>query len=183
MTGRLLRYSASNLRDEKLCEAAAHDNVRMFEIKLSQGAKPGKGGILPGAKVTEEIANIRGIEAGKDALSPNRHIDINSNADLLDVMHRIRVVTGKPVGFKAVIGAKGWLDNLFTVINERGIDSAPDFITVDGGDGGTGAAPMALIDDMGLPLREGLPMVIDKLNVAVVGPCRGHRNLERLLKL
>ncbi len=159
-----VRDGKGNLSDGKLREVAAHDNVRMFEIKLSQGAKPGKGGILPGAKVSDDIAAIRGIDPGKDALSPNRHIDINSNADLLDVIHRIRSVTGKPVGFKAVIGASGWLDNLFTEIRARGVESAPDFITVDGGDGGTGAAPMALIDDMGLPLREALPMVIDKLN-------------------
>jgi glutamate synthase domain-containing protein 2 len=77
---------------------------------------------------------------------------------------RIRKVTGKPVGFKAVIGAYGWLDELFKEINKRGQESAPDFITVDGADGGTGAAPMPLIDDMGLPLRESLPLVIDKLN-------------------
>ena len=152
------------LNDDKLREVAAHEAVRMFEIKLSQGAKPGKGGILPGSKVTEEIARIRGIEPGRDAISPNRHPDICSNADLLDVIHRIREVTGKPVGFKAVVGSAGWLDNLFTEIRARGNNSAPDFITVDGGDGGTGAAPMALIDDMGLPLRESLPMVIDKLN-------------------
>jgi len=152
------------LNDEKLREVSAHEQVRMFEIKLSQGAKPGKGGILPAAKVTEEIARIRAIEPGRDALSPNRHPDINSNADLLDIIHRIREVTGKPVGFKAVVGSSGWLDNLCTEIRLRGIDSAPDFITVDGGDGGTGAAPMALIDDMGMPLRQSLPMVIDKLN-------------------
>ena len=77
---------------------------------------------------------------------------------------RIREVTGKPVGFKAVIGAYGWLDELFTLVNERGIESAPDFITVDSADGGTGAAPLPLIDDMGLPLRVSLPMVVDKLN-------------------
>ena len=152
------------LNDDKLREVAGHDQVRMFEIKLSQGAKPGKGGILPGAKVTEEIARIRGIEVGKDAISPNRHLDISSNADLLDMIGRIREVTGKPVGFKAVVGSAGWLDNLFAEITLRGKASAPDFITVDGGDGGTGAAPMALIDDVGLPLRESLPMVIDKLN-------------------
>jgi glutamate synthase domain-containing protein 2 len=152
------------LSDGKLREVAAHEQVRMFEIKLSQGAKPGKGGILPAAKVSEEIALIRGIEQGKDALSPNRHPDISSNADLLDSIEHIREVTGKPVGFKAVVGSAGWLDNLCSEISSRGIDSAPDFITVDGGDGGTGAAPMALIDDMGLPLRESLPMVIDKLN-------------------
>ncbi|MCK5431806.1 MAG: FMN-binding glutamate synthase family protein, partial [Gammaproteobacteria bacterium] len=119
---------------------------------------------LPGGKVTEEIAKIRGIKPGSDAISPNRHTDINSNADLLEMITRIRTVTGKPVGFKAVIGAYGWLDNLFIEIKQRGIESAPDFITVDSADGGTGAAPMPLMDDMGLPLRESLPLLVDKLN-------------------
>ncbi len=152
-----------NLSDEKLKQVAAHEQLKMVEIKLSQGAKPGKGGILPGGKVTDEIAKIRGIEPGSDAISPNRHLDINSNADLLDMVARIREVTGKPVGFKAVVGAYGWLDNLFNEVNKRGIESAPDFITVDGADGGTGAAPMPLMDDMGLPLRESLPLLVDKL--------------------
>jgi glutamate synthase domain-containing protein 2 len=159
-----VRDLKGNLNDEKLKEAAAHDQVKMFEIKMSQGAKPGKGGILPGGKVTEEIAGIRGIKAGQDALSPNRHTDINSNTDLLDMIARVRKVTGKPVGFKAVIGAYGWLDRLFEEIHKRGIESAPDFITVDSADGGTGAAPMPLMDDMGLPLRESLPLLVDKLN-------------------
>ena len=152
-----------NLNDDKLREIAAHEAVKMFEIKLSQGAKPGKGGMLPGEKVTEEIARIRGIRVGEDAISPNRHPDINNNAELLDMIERIRRVTGKPVGFKAVIGAYGWLDGLLQEILKRGVESAPDFITVDGADGGTGAAPMPLIDDMGLPLREGLPLVVDWL--------------------
>lgn len=159
-----VRDKSGELSDEKLREVASHDQVKMFEIKLSQGAKPGKGGILPGDKVTEEIAKIRGINIGVSSISPNRHTDINSNADLLNMIARIRKVTGKPVGFKAVIGAYGWLDELFSEINKRGHESAPDFITVDGSDGGTGAAPMPLIDDVGLPLRESLPMVIDKLN-------------------
>ena len=159
-----VRDESGELSDKKLREVASHDQVKMFEIKLSQGAKPGKGGILPGGKVTEEIAKIRGIDIGVSSISPNRHTDINSNADLLDMIARIRKVTGKPVGFKAVIGAYGWLDELFSEINKRGNESAPDFITVDGADGGTGAAPMPLIDDMGLPLRESLPMVIDRLN-------------------
>ena len=153
-----------NLDDDRIREVAAHDSVRMFEIKMSQGAKPGKGGILPGGKVTAEIAKIRGIPVGDDAISPNRHIDINSNTELLDMINRVRDVSGKPVGFKAVIGAWGWLDNLFGEILERGTESAPDFITVDSADGGTGAAPMPLIDDVGLPLRESLPLLIDKLN-------------------
>jgi glutamate synthase domain-containing protein 2 len=159
-----VRDLEGNLSNDKLCEVANHDQVRMFEIKLSQGAKPGKGGILPGGKVTKEIAHIRGIPISSDSISPNRHTDINNNTDLLDMIYRIRSITGKPVGFKTVIGAYGWLDNLFNEIKERGVESAPDFITVDSADGGTGAAPMPLMDDMGLPLRESLPLLVDKLN-------------------
>jgi glutamate synthase domain-containing protein 2 len=159
-----VRDALGNLSDDKLREVATHEQVRMFEIKLSQGAKPGKGGILPGGKVTEEIARIRGIPVGKDSISPNRHPDINSTGDLLDMIERIRSVTGKPVGFKAVIGAYGWLDELFTAVTARGAQSAPDFITVDSADGGTGAAPMSLMDYMGLPIQESLPLVVDKLN-------------------
>lgn len=150
--------------DEKLKEVAAHDQVKMIEIKLSQGAKPGKGGILPAAKVTEEIAKIRGIPAGEDSISPNRHPEIDSATDLLDMINHVRDVTGLPVGFKTVIGAYGWLDELFELIIERGIESAPDFITVDSGDGGTGAAPMSLMDNVGLPIRESLPLVVDIIN-------------------
>lgn len=154
------------LSDDKLREMAAHEQVRMFEIKLSQGAKPGKGGILPGGKVTEEISKIRGIPKGQDSISPNRHPEVDSAADLLDMIARIREVTGKPVGFKAVIGAYGWLDTLFDEINRRGIESAPDFITVDSADGGTGAAPMSLMDYMGLTVQESLPIVVDKMTDA-----------------
>jgi glutamate synthase domain-containing protein 2 len=152
-----------NLSDDKLREAGEIEQVKMIELKLSQGAKPGKGGILPAEKVTQEIADIRGIKAGEASISPNRHPDINSAADLLDTINRIRDISGLPVGFKAVIGAYGWLDELFAEINERGIESAPDFITVDSGDGGTGAAPMSLIDHVGLPIRESLPLVVDML--------------------
>ena len=158
-----VRDLEGNLSDDKLREIAAHDQVKMFEIKLSQGAKPGKGGILPGAKVTEEIAKIRGLKVGEDAISPNRHPDINNPNDLLDMIERVRKVTGKPVGFKTVIGSYGWLDTLFELIKERGIESAPDFITIDGAEGGTGAAPTALMDYMGLPLTESLPIVVDML--------------------
>jgi glutamate synthase domain-containing protein 2 len=158
-----VRDERGQLSDDKLREVAAHEKVRMFEIKLSQGAKPGKGGILPGGKVTPEIAQIRGIEPGKDSLSPNRHPDIDSAGDILDMIHRVRSVTGKPCGFKTVIGAYGWLDELFEEINQRGVESAPDFITVDSADGGTGAAPMSLIDYVGLPVQESLPLVVDLL--------------------
>ncbi len=158
-----VRDEHGELSDEKLRELGNNDQIKMIEIKLSQGAKPGKGGILPAKKVTAEISAIRGIPEGEASISPNRHPDINSEADLLDMIERIRRVTGKPVGFKAVLGAYGWLDDLFKLIQERGEKSAPDFITIDSADGGTGAAPMSLIDYMGLPLRESLPMVVDTL--------------------
>jgi glutamate synthase domain-containing protein 2 len=158
-----VRDNEGNLSDEKLREVAAHEQIRMFELKLSQGAKPGKGGILPGGKVTPEIAAIRGIEVGQDSISPNRHVDIDSTGDLLDMIARVRDITGKPVGFKAVVGAYGWLDRLFEEIHRRGVDSAPDFITIDSAEGGTGAAPMSLIDHMGLPITESLPLVVDKV--------------------
>jgi glutamate synthase domain-containing protein 2 len=158
-----VRDEAGNLSDEKLRDIASHDQVRMFEIKLSQGAKPGKGGILPGEKVTPEIAEARGIPVGQDSISPNRHPEVDSVSDLLDMIARIRKVTGKPVGFKAVIGAYGWIDTLCKEIHSRGIESAPDFITVDSGDGGTGAAPMSLIDNVGLPIWDSLPLVVDML--------------------
>ena len=135
----------------------------MFEIKLSQGAKPGKGGILPAVKVTPEIAAIRGIPAGQDSLSPNRHPDINNLDDLLDQIARIRDITGKPVGFKTVIGSLDWLDELCAIVLRRGVESAPDFITVDSAEGGSGAAPMPLMDGVGMLLSDSLPAVVDRL--------------------
>ena len=135
----------------------------MFEIKLSQGAKPGKGGMLPGAKVTEEIAAVRGIPVGADSISPNRHRDIGNTVELLDFIDRVREITGKPVGFKTVIGAYGWLQDLCWEAQARGPTAGPDFITVDSGDGGTGAAPMPLMDCVGLTVRESLPVVLDIL--------------------
>lgn len=155
------RTQDGQLDDSKLRELASHERVRMFEVKLSQGAKPGKGGILPGGKVTAEIAAIRGIPEGQDSISPNRHPEINSVDDILDFIAHIREVTGKPVGFKTVVGAYGWLISLCQEINRRGAECAPDFITIDSGDGGTGAAPMPLMDNVGLPIRESLPIVAD----------------------
>lgn len=158
-----VRDEPHELSDAKLTAVASHSEVRMFEIKLSQGAKPGKGGILPGAKVTDVIASTRGIPAGLDSVSPNRHTDINSIDDLLNLIHRVREVTGKPTGIKAVIGQVGWLDDFCLRVRERGLEYAPDFFTVDSADGGTGAAPQSLMDFMGLPLRRSLPIVCDKL--------------------
>ena len=161
-----VRDADGHLSDEKLREMAAHPTVRMFELKLAQGAKPGKGGILPGAKVTPEIAKIRGLEVGQDGISPNRHTEVDSWEDLLDFVAHIREGTGKPVGIKTVVGAEDAIEELFDAITSRGVDSAPDFITIDGGEGGTGAAPMPLIDLVGMSIREALPLVVDLRNAA-----------------
>ncbi|GIK35167.1 MAG: FMN-binding glutamate synthase family protein [Gammaproteobacteria bacterium] len=158
-----VREADARLSDLRLAELASYGQVKMIEVKLSQGAKPGKGGILPAAKVTDEVARIRGIPPGQDSISPNRHLEIHDAGSLLDFINRVRDVSGRPTGFKTVFGGYDWLGELFEVIHRRGLDSAPDFITVDSGDGGTGAAPMTLLDNVGLPVRESLPRVVDLL--------------------
>jgi glutamate synthase domain-containing protein 2 len=154
-----VRDENGHLDDDKLRALAAHETIRMFEIKLAQGAKPGKGGILPAAKITPEIAKIRHIPMGKDSLSPNRHPEVHNYEELLDMIAHVREVTGKPVGIKTVMGSEEAMRAFFDVIAARGPESAPDFITLDGGEGGTGAAPMPLIDLVGMSVREALPLV------------------------
>jgi glutamate synthase domain-containing protein 2 len=158
-----VRTPDGELDDAKLLAICAHKQVKMVSIKLGQGAKPGMGGLLPGAKVTPEIAEIRGIPVGKDSQSPNRHLDIGNIHQLLDKITHIRELTGKPVGFKAVFGGVEWIADLCDEVKKRGIQSAPDFIIVDGSEGGTGAAPQTLMEGVGLPLHEALPAVIDVL--------------------
>ncbi|MFP4616413.1 MAG: FMN-binding glutamate synthase family protein [Thiohalorhabdus sp.] len=165
-----VRDPEGGLDEERLREVAAHERVRMFELKLAQGAKPGKGGILPGAKVTPEIARIRGIPPYRDAISPNRHPEVDNAPELLDMVERIRAVTGKPTGFKMVLGDPGWLDTLAAEIHRRGAESAPDFIALDGAEGGSGAAPMSLMDNMGLALTEALPTLVEKLDAHGLRP-------------
>ena len=158
-----VRDEHGKLDPAKLREMAAHENVRAFEIKLSQGAKPGKGGVLPAAKVTEEIARIRGIPFGKDSLSPNRHPETGNMDELLDMVVLVREITGKPVGIKTAIGGWQFMHELAEAVNRRGLYTAPDFLTVDGGEGGSGAAPQALADHMALSITESLPRVVDAL--------------------
>ena len=158
-----VRDANGALDEQKLADLASNPQVKMVEVKLAQGAKPGKGGILPGVKVTSEIAAIRGIPEGKDSISPNRYPEIDSVDDLLDFINRVREASRLPTGFKTVLGAYGWVDDLCDAIERRGLKQAPDFITVDGGDGGTGAAPMSLMDNVGLPLKQALPMLVDIL--------------------
>ncbi len=165
-----VRDADGNLDPARLRELAAMDSVRAFEIKLSQGAKPGKGGVLPGAKVTPLIAQIRGIPAGTDSISPNRHPEIPDMNALLDAVMRIRDITGKPVGIKTAIGGRWFADDLAERVLVRGLDSAPDFLVIDGGEGGSGAAPQALADHVGLSIDEALPRVADSLFAAGLKP-------------
>ena len=127
--------------------------IRGIEIKISQGAKPGKGGVLPGGKVTAEIAGIRGIPEGEDCISPNKSPEFDSPDSLIDLVERIARETGLPVGFKTAVGKLEFLEELAERMKERG--EGPDFISVDGGEGGTGAAPTTFADHVSLPYITG----------------------------
>ncbi len=157
------RNEDATLNVDKLKKICENPNIKMIELKISQGAKPGKGGILPADKVTAEIAEIRGINIGDAAISPNRHVDASSPEELLDLIHKVREASGRPVGIKFVVGNMAPVKELIAAIKARGAQSAPDYMAIDGGDGGTGAAPMPLIDNMGLTIRESLPAVDDLL--------------------
>ena len=156
-----IRNEEGNLSAERARELAKV--VKAFEIKLSQGAKPGKGGVLPGGKVTAEIARIRGIPVGQDSISPNRHLDIANMEQLLDQVAYIRDLTGRPVGVKTAIGGWDFMNDLCDAVLRRGPEYAPDFLAIDGGEGGSGAAPQTLMDHMSLPIAEALPRAVDAL--------------------
>ena len=143
--------------DEKAAAIMALPQVKMVEIKLAQGAKPGKGGMLPKEKITQEIAAIRGIPMGEDCYSPNRFEEFDDAPSLLDFIERVRKLTNKPVGLKMVVGSAAEVSGLCREIRQRG--DGPDFIAVDGNEGGSGAAPMALADYVGLPLVDALVAV------------------------
>ncbi|MEM7729502.1 MAG: FMN-binding glutamate synthase family protein [Pseudomonadota bacterium] len=160
------RNDDATLNEEKLAKVCENPSIVMLEIKLSQGAKPGKGGILPAAKVNAEIAGIRGIPEGQSALSPNRHVDAGTPDELLDLIHRVREVSGRPTGIKFCMGQVKPVQELIDAILARGSDSAPDYIALDSGDGGTGAAPMPLIDSTGMLIEDSLPLLHDMLEEA-----------------
>ena len=137
-------------------------NVKMIEIKLSQGAKPGHGGILPAKKLTQEIIDIRGVEPGVDVISPPAHTAFNSPRTMMQFVKTLRDASGgKPVGFKLCVGKRHEFLGIVKAMLETGI--MPDFITVDGGEGGTGAAPMEFSDSVGTPLNDGLSFVHNAL--------------------
>jgi glutamate synthase domain-containing protein 2 len=157
------RHADGSFNFDAFQERAILPNVKMIEIKLSQGAKPGHGGILPAAKVTDEIAKIRLVEKGKDVLSPSYHRAFHTPLGLLEFIEKLRDLSaGKPIGFKLCIGQKSQFIAICKAMVETGI--MPDFITVDGGEGGTGAAPLEFSNSVGMPLREGLTFVYDALH-------------------
>lgn len=170
------KYGCSNpdlsLNVGKITKLSEKDSIKMFEIKLSQGAKPGKGGILPANKVTKEIAEARNIEVGVSSISPSTHTEVFDNKSLLDLIYKIKKATEKPTGIKLCLGEPEQLDDLFLMIRNlldnpvEGIDSqyyVPDFITIDSSYGGTGAAPMAHMDAIGMDLAESLPSIVKSL--------------------
>jgi len=168
------RDKYENFSRELFTEKAGLDAVKMIEIKLSQGAKPGHGGILPAIKLTEEIAAIRHVPMGKDVLSPAAHTAFSSPQELLDFVKELRELSGgKPVGFKLCIGQPKQFLGICKAMLASGI--TPDFITVDGGEGGTGAAPIELTNSVGTPLRDALIFV----NNALIGT--GLRDKIRII--
>lgn len=148
---------------ERFAQTASAPSIKMIELKLSQGAKPGHGGILPAKKNTPAIAKIRGVEPYTDVLSPPYHKAFNSPEGLMELLQRMRELSGgKPVGFKLCIGSEREFYNICKAMIGTGI--CPDFITIDGGEGGTGAAPVEFSDSLGMPLRDGLSFAVDTLN-------------------
>ncbi len=163
----------------------------MIEIKLSQGAKPGHGGVLPGAKVTREIARIRGVEPGQDCISPARHSAFSTPVEMMHFIARLRELCGgKPVGFKLCVGHAWEFMAVVKAMLQTGI--MPDFIVVDGSEGGTGAAPLEFMDHMGMPLRDGLTFVHstlmgvnlrDKIKLGASGKITSAFDMARVMAL
>jgi glutamate synthase domain-containing protein 2 len=156
------RHSDGRFNPEKFARGASEPQVRMIEIKLSQGAKPGHGGILPASKNTEIIARVRGVTPHTEVVSPSAHTAFRSPVGLLEFVDQLRELSGgKPVGFKLCVGRESEFIAICKAMIETGI--RPDFITVDGGEGGTGAAPLEYSNHIGMPLRDGLSFVTDCL--------------------
>ncbi len=156
------RTNDGNFCPDTFQKNANAENVKMIEIKISQGAKPGHGGILPGSKNTPEIAEIRHVEAHTDIHSPPAHTAFNDAEGLMKFVKQLRDLTGgKPIGFKLCVGKKEEFIDMCKAMNATGIK--PDFITIDGGEGGTGAAPIEFSNSLGMPLRDGLAFAVDTL--------------------
>ena len=146
------RFDLARLKD-----LVASAPVKALEVKLSQGAKPGLGGVLPGPKVSAEIAAARGVTEGKDCISPSRHAEFSDPDSLLDWVELLAAETGLPVGIKSAVGDMAFWDELTTLMSET--DRGVDFVTIDGGEGGTGAAPLIFTDSVSLPFQLGFARV------------------------
>ena len=156
------RDAQGHFSPERFVENVRSSQVKMVEIKLSQGAKPGHGGVLPGPKVTEEIAEARGVQVGEDCVSPAAHSSFSTPLEMMQFVQQLRTLSeGKPVGMKLCIGHPWEWFAMVKAMLESGIH--PDFIVVDGAEGGTGAAPLEFSDHMGMPLQEGLRLVHNTL--------------------
>ena len=176
---------------DQFAERAGLDAVKMIEIKISQGAKPGHGGILPAAKITPEVAEIRGVPLGVDAISPSAHSTFSTPIGLLEFITQLRELSGgKPVGFKLCVGKRREFLAICKAMLETGL--RPDFITVDGGEGGTGAAPFEFSNSLGCPLVDGLTFVHnalvgvelrDEIKILASGKVASGFGLTRLLAL
>lgn len=156
------RTKDGKFNPEMFKERSTHPNVKMIELKMSQGAKPGHGGILPAAKVTKEIADIRGVEIGKTVFSPPYHTAFTNPVEMMQLIQKLRELSGgKPVGFKLCVGKRREFFALIKAMMKTKI--YPDFITIDGGEGGTGAAPLEFSNSVGTPLNDGLIFVHNAL--------------------
>ncbi len=185
------RNADGSFSEERFAANAQDAQVRMIELKLSQGAKPGHGGVLPGAKVNREIAATRGVPEGEDCVSPARHSTFSTPLELLQFIERLRVLSGgKPTGFKLAIGHPWEWFGIAKAMRESGM--LPDFVVVDGGEGGTGAAPLEFVNHVGTPLREALMLVHttlvglglrERVRVAAAGKIISAFDLARVLAL
>ena len=185
------RNDDGSFSEERFAANARDPQVRMIEVKLSQGAKPGHGGVLPAAKVSPEIAATRGVPVGQDCVSPAAHGAFDSPRGLLEFVERLRTVSGgKPTGFKLAIGHPWEWFGIAKAMQETGI--LPDFIVVDGAEGGTGAAPAEFIDHVGLPMHEALMLVHntlvglglrDQVRVAAAGKIVSAFDIARTLAM
>src|SRR5262245_26408543 len=185
------RNADGTFAPEKFAEAAANPQIKMVELKLSQGAKPGHGGVLPAAKVTREIARIRGIPRGQDCISPARHSAFSTPIELIQFVAEMRRLSGgKPAGFKLCIGHAWEFMAIVKAMQETGV--IPDFIVVDGTEGGTGAAPLEFMDHVGMPLRDGLTFVHsvlvganlrDRIRIGAAGKITTGFDMARVMAL
>lgn len=185
------RADAGGFDNARFADTARDDQIKMVELKLSQGAKPGHGGVLPAAKVTAEIAAIRGVPIGQDCISPAAHSSFSTPVGLLEMIGKMRELSGgKPTGFKLCIGHTWEFMAVCKAMLETGI--TPDFIVIDGKEGGTGAAPLEFMDHVGMPLRDGLSFahnalvgagLRDKIKIGASGKITSAFDMARVMAL